>query len=144
VEAPVDIVAGPGIVIDNPDGNTLRVSVAQDVNKVLWTGSMWDSNRTANLAEPASNFEYVLLYGYAHEESSRGCVQVFPISGNSYVSLNCGNLWYSDFLGYNANSTVLNLSGHNHAWVNGSTVITGTDGLVITKIVGCARTASAQ
>ena len=28
VEAPVDIVAGPGIVIDNPDGNTLRVSVA--------------------------------------------------------------------------------------------------------------------
>jgi hypothetical protein len=29
VEAPVDIVAGPGIVVDNPDGNTLRVSVAQ-------------------------------------------------------------------------------------------------------------------
>ena len=28
VEAPVDIVAGPGIVIDNPDGNTLRISVA--------------------------------------------------------------------------------------------------------------------
>ena len=27
VEAPVDIVAGPGIVIDNPDGNTLRVSM---------------------------------------------------------------------------------------------------------------------
>ena len=26
VETPVDIVAGPGIVIDNPDGNTLRVS----------------------------------------------------------------------------------------------------------------------
>lgn len=26
VEAPVDIVAGPGIVIDNPDGNTLRVT----------------------------------------------------------------------------------------------------------------------
>ena len=27
VETPVDIVAGPGIVIDNPDGNTLRVSL---------------------------------------------------------------------------------------------------------------------
>jgi hypothetical protein len=26
LESPVDIVAGPGIVIDNPDGNTLRVS----------------------------------------------------------------------------------------------------------------------
>lgn len=26
VEAPVDIVAGPGIVIDNPDGNTMRVT----------------------------------------------------------------------------------------------------------------------
>lgn len=144
VETPVDIVAGPGIVIDNPDGNTLRVSVAQNVNKVLWTGSMWDSNRVANLEEPASNFEYVLLYGYAHEAPSRGCAQVFPISGNSYASLNCGNLWYSDYLCYNASSTVLNLSGHNHAWVNGGTVTTGSDGLVITKIVGCARTASAQ
>jgi hypothetical protein len=27
VEAPVDIVAGPGIVIDNPDGNTMRISM---------------------------------------------------------------------------------------------------------------------
>ncbi len=26
VEAPVDIVAGPGIVVDNPDGNTMRVT----------------------------------------------------------------------------------------------------------------------
>ena len=39
VEAPVDIVAGPGIVIDNPDGNTLRVSVAQNMETVLWENS---------------------------------------------------------------------------------------------------------
>lgn len=28
VEGPVDVVAGPGIVIDNPDGNTLRISAS--------------------------------------------------------------------------------------------------------------------
>jgi len=144
VEAPVDIVAGPGIIVDNPDGNTLRVSVAQDVNKVLWTGIMWDSNKTVNLAEPASNFEYVLLYGYAHEVANRSVAQVFPISGSGYASLNCGNVWYSDLLCYNANSTMLNLSGHNNTWINGGALSTGMDGLVITKIVGCARTASAQ
>ena len=54
VEAPVDIVAGPGIVIDNPDGNTLRVSVAQDYNKVLWSGIAATS---ANVSESIFNFE---------------------------------------------------------------------------------------
>jgi hypothetical protein len=54
VEAPVDIVAGPGIVIDNPDGNTLRVSMAQDYNKVLWSGTAATS---ANLSESIFNFE---------------------------------------------------------------------------------------
>ena len=54
VEAPVDIVAGPGIVVDNPDGNTLRVSVAQDYNKVLWSGIAATS---ANVSESIFNFE---------------------------------------------------------------------------------------
>lgn len=61
VEAPVDIVAGPGIVIDNPDGNTLRVSVAQDEEVVLWSGTKYWWNDTSNLSlsEAASNFEVI-------------------------------------------------------------------------------------
>ena len=35
----VDIVAGPGIVVDNPDGNTLRVSMAQAEEVVLYEDS---------------------------------------------------------------------------------------------------------
>jgi len=61
VEAPVDIVAGPGIVIDNPDGNTLRVSVAQAEEVVLWSGTKYWWNDTSNLSlsEAASNFEVI-------------------------------------------------------------------------------------
>ena len=54
VEAPVDIVAGPGIVIDNPDGNTLRVSMAADYETVLWSGS---AETSANVSESIFNFE---------------------------------------------------------------------------------------
>lgn len=62
VEAPVDIVAGPGIVIDNPDGNTLRVSVAQAEEVVLWEGEGTDSNFPITLSESITNFERVRVY----------------------------------------------------------------------------------
>lgn len=53
VEAPVDIVAGPGITIDNPDGNTLRVSVAQNEEVVLCDTV---SNSSCTLSEAYTNF----------------------------------------------------------------------------------------
>lgn len=65
VEAPVDIVAGPGIVIDNPDGNTLRVSVAQDVEVTLYENSnpsQITSDTDLTLSESYLNFERVKLY----------------------------------------------------------------------------------
>lgn len=65
VEAPVDIVAGPGIVIDNPDGNTLRVSVDQAIATVLY-----DANSSPNqtgpwaLSEVRTNFEWIdIVFG---------------------------------------------------------------------------------
>lgn len=65
VEAPVDIVAGPGIVIDNPDGNTLRVSVAQAEEVVLYDAG--DSPSQAGpwqISEARTNFEWVdIVFG---------------------------------------------------------------------------------
>ena len=63
VEAPVDIVAGPGIVIDNPDGNTLRVSQQYPTDEtVLWTGTIGAPGSTGYLSEAITNFEFVEVY----------------------------------------------------------------------------------
>ena len=56
VEAPVDIVAGPGIVIDNPDGNTLRVSTDENYETVLWSG---EALTGITLSESLTNFEQI-------------------------------------------------------------------------------------
>lgn len=66
VEAPVDIVAGPGIAIDNPDGNTLRVSVDQAIETVLWEGDtqpIRTVSSTINLSETVMNFELIRFEG---------------------------------------------------------------------------------
>jgi hypothetical protein len=55
----VDIVAGPGIVVDNPDGNTLRVSTDENYETVLYDGALPSFNNTITLSEPLSNFEYI-------------------------------------------------------------------------------------
>ena len=62
VEAPVDIVAGPGIVIDNPDGNTLRVSMAADYEVELFSGTAANTNIVLN--EALDNFERIKIYAY--------------------------------------------------------------------------------
>ena len=64
LEAPVDIVAGPGIVVDNPDGNTLRVSQAANYEVVLWEGSLTDANcmQAFDLNDNPFNFEYLRFY----------------------------------------------------------------------------------
>lgn len=52
----VDIVAGPGIVIDNPDGNTLRVSTDENYETVLWSG---EALTGITLSESLTNFEQI-------------------------------------------------------------------------------------
>lgn len=66
----VDIVAGPGIVVDNPDGNTLRVSVAQDIETVLWeTTGTGTSTGTITVSEAVTHFKEYKVYGF---ETERG------------------------------------------------------------------------
>lgn len=65
LEAPVDIVAGPGIAIDNPDGNTVRVSANTDsFFKELYYNAT-NTNDTAGkvyaLSEPITNFMYAKI-----------------------------------------------------------------------------------
>lgn len=64
VEAPVDIVAGPGIVIDNPDGNTLRVSQQNPTDEtVLYSnnGASQVPQSLVTLSENASNFKKIMV-----------------------------------------------------------------------------------
>ena len=80
LEAPVDIVAGPGISIDNPDGNTVRVSANMDstyLNQLavalgidrteLWSGTLSPAtgsncNQVITLSESILNFERIEVF----------------------------------------------------------------------------------
>ena len=70
LEAPVDVVAGPGIVIDNPDGNTLRISAEADAETVLWetTGSDFTaSGSVVNFSENPTHFEKLKFIAWSDE-----------------------------------------------------------------------------
>lgn len=98
VEAPVDIVAGPGIVIDNPDGNTLRVSVAADERVTLYSDST--GAESVVLSESAANFEriavWVLREGYtAYTEimnGTNGIVYNNYGHGGTWIGINCAEI----------------------------------------------------
>jgi hypothetical protein len=55
LEAPVDLVGGPGITVDNPDGNTVRISYSGYNETLLWSSSTAASSFT--LSEIITNFE---------------------------------------------------------------------------------------
>ena len=61
VEAPVDIVAGPGIVIDNPDGNTLRVSQSYPTDRTVLYSNGSKDVKSATLSETIDNFEWLMV-----------------------------------------------------------------------------------
>lgn len=70
LETPVDVVAGPGIVIDNPDGNTLRISAEADAETVLWetTGSDFTaSGSVVNFSENPTHFEKLKFIAWSDE-----------------------------------------------------------------------------
>lgn len=84
VEAPVDIVAGPGIVIDNPDGNTLRVSQAYPTDEtVLYdcSDNYVYGTSSVSLSESYKNFEIIKIL------NSKGNVQLFYPANNQGVAL---------------------------------------------------------
>lgn len=76
----VDIVAGPGIVVDNPDGNTLRVSMAADYEVELWSGSKTDGS--FSLSESPSNFEKIEVWFEGTQTSIKA---IFTYSGSTGI-----------------------------------------------------------
>ena len=151
VETPVDIVAGPGIVVDNPDGNTLRVSMASNYETVLWSGTKYWWSDTANLqlSEAASHFETIRVKA-KDDWALPHAFTFFPGDNAAFdVSL----------IGYEGGKLTIKTSKFN---VSGTTVSlsekiainVGSDKTVTTntsvsfvqfsEIVGINRTASAQ
>lgn len=70
VEGPVDIVAGPGIVIDNPDGNTLRISQAYPTDETTLFENSSGVTNNITLSEAIENFEFVRVEWCPYTEPS--------------------------------------------------------------------------
>lgn len=149
VEAPVDIVAGPGIVIDNPDGNTLRVSVAQAEEVVLWSGTKYWWNDTANLqlSEAASHFEAIRVK--AKDDWSLPHTFIFFPGDNtgfdiSLIGYEGGNLAIKTSK-FSVSGSTVSLA-EKFSWQVASdrtvTVITTTSFIQFSEIVGIHRIAS--
>ena len=92
----VDIVAGPGIVVDNPDGNTLRVSMATDYEVTLFETTFANAvGGDVTLSENAANFDqlritYIIIgSSQSYAPLSTELVDVSTFSdGFSYFTLN--------------------------------------------------------
>jgi hypothetical protein len=150
VEAPVDIVAGPGIVIDNPDGNTLRVSVAQDMETVLWESNNADGTAPSGfpltLSGLPANFDIVRFY--YRPWSTNNCV-VDKMGGQSVFMLEASWLNTAQSAAPYSFLDVLTLTGTSLAFTRGcfsqwsqTTVTEDTGYFRIYKIVGIHRIAN--
>ena len=149
VEAPVDIVAGPGIVIDNPDGNTLRVSVAQAEEVVLYDGELKQvTNNTpvsSNvLSETFRNFKRVLLIG--HTDDGVKCpfsILLEPLnsSGDMEWSVSVNNAGWCKWFCGKLNDTTLTLT-LGRVLTMGTADWNYLHDWTINKVVGIHRTAS--
>ena len=109
VEGPVDVVAGPGIVIDNPDGNTLRVSMADDYEVVLWDNYTFANNVSSSvvMSETPFNFSNVRITFAIESSSSSESYPTVQTQVIDMVALNsCSN---KDFT---LNGTVVSTSAN--------------------------------
>ena len=73
----VELVAGPGVAIDNPDGNTLRISMAKDDETELYFGH--ENVTELNLPESVFNFKYLLVSSGAAIDARPNPLQVIPV-----------------------------------------------------------------
>ena len=154
VEAPVDIVAGPGIVIDNPDGNTLRVSVDQAIETVLWDNYTFANNKAESVAmtETPFNFSQIRITFYIDSTSeSWGTLQTQIIdmvalasSTNKYFTLNGTVVNGNDLIVRGSRCKFNGTEIEEHSTIQWYTGGIGpmTQALHIYRIVGVGRTAS--
>ena len=122
VEAPVDIVAGPGIVIDNPDGNTLRVSVAYPTDRTVLYNNGSVSVKTATLSETIDNFEWLMV---RMDDDHHGGRWVIVDTSNPWAK------WLSNY-GYDEWNTTSTNFGIRELGFTAS-------GTTITSITGCQK-----
>lgn len=148
VETPVDIVAGPGIVIDNPDGNTLRVSTDENYETVLFEGTAATS---VTCSEAITNFERLKVYvtpAAVTTDTMIQIVEMVPGKFGSYMMLAGyqSNLFHI-YGGRIANSGTTTLKTENgfHMWVpitSGGSVGNESSNSKIAKVVGIHRLAN--
>ena len=127
VEGPVDIVAGPGIVIDNPDGNTLRISQATPCDEtVIWTvpsGSKDSNNYNITLSETIHNFEEIAVYCKCLRATG---LQV--TTKNVYPVCDAGNTMFAD--GISTNHWNVTAGQNAHYTVGVDVRLTGSTGYI--------------
>ena len=117
VEGPVDVVAGPGIVIDNPDGNTLRISVAhlddwEDVSSEI-------TKSTTIITGGSITFRYnkamkmISLIGEIHVQGA-GDVYTLPEKYRPQSNFTCANPGATSYIDYTpSNGKFVARSGAN-------------------------------
>ena len=158
VETPVDIVAGPGIAIDNPDGNTLRVSAGVAAETVLYEssselGTTLSVNDYVDISESFAHFDMIrICYSLQANWGGKCTAEIYKVSGSQRIVLE--QLWYREQSGYNNywqtitfskyDDTTLKLTlmdGSQRPLLNNAWGSTGLP-LTIYKIVGIHRIAS--
>ena len=135
VETPVDIVAGPGIVIDNPDGNTLRVSTDENYETVLWSGTPAAS---VTCSESVSNFTRLRVYVKSPSFTTLHEVE-FDVADSTvgyFFMANAQNGYGSQI---SATSTTVSTTGGRHVWFNDMSLGSESNSVYITKVVGVHR-----
>lgn len=151
----MDIVAGPGIVIDNPDGNTLRVSVAhEDYEKELYvrpTVPYSNVNDVYKLSEPVTNFERIRVESWNREFQQYRATYEFTIAGSTTSTMFVMNMDHSEStsniqrlnmrFSYNSDGNLVD-KGHILFYGNGNSSASGNQrGLGIHRVVGIHRIA---
>ena len=154
VEAPVDIVAGPGIVIDNPDGNTLRVSTDEDYEKELYVNTTvpyTDVDDVFTLSEPVTNFERIRVESWNREFQQYQATYEFTIAGSTTSTVFVMSMDHSEStsniqrlnmrFSYNSDGNLVD-KGHILFFGNGNSSASGNQrGLGIHRVVGIHRIA---
>jgi hypothetical protein len=156
VEAPVDIVAGPGIIIDNPDGNMLRVSTDENYEVELYkhnTVAETNANDVFTMSEPITNFERIRIEFWSrefqyHRISFEYFVTEAVADSTQFIaaldaSLGTSNIQRVNMLvGFNAAGNLVD-KGHGLFYGNGSSYTNASNrGLGIHRVVGIHRIAN--
>lgn len=148
VEGPVDIVAGPGIVIDNPDGNTLRVSQAYptDETDLISTSKELSNGATFQLSESIANFEKVKIFCARNPSANAVECNELYVGANYYFIkssfIDNGTLIIDNAM-LSISGTTVTVNAILRKLLASTTISTATNApMTATKIVGVHRIAN--